>query len=222
MTIDELVGENLRRAREAVGISRRDLAHRVAAVGLPLSEADLESLEVGSAPASVDALVALGLALGVPPGLLLAPLNLGALLCVDGEGRATASWSLFHSWARPFSPVSPPSALAPGGAGAVAEDRPAAPAAPATAAPAAATSAAASPDPAGLPAPPPAGAPDPPPHPEEGTGDLFAEVRPAAPSPPAAPPAPVPVPQQTAPWPPDPPPERDWALQALRELHQVR
>ncbi len=105
MTIDELVGENVRRAREALDLSGRDLARRVTAFGLPLAEQRLELLEEGLERIDVDQLIAFGLALGMPPAFLLAPLNLGSLLCIDEEGRATASWSLFHSWARPFSPA---------------------------------------------------------------------------------------------------------------------
>lgn len=211
MTIDELVGENLRRAREAVGVSRRDLAHRVAAIGLPLGEADLERLEAGDAPISVDALVALGLALGVPPGLLLAPLNFGALLCVDGEGRATASWSLFHDWARPFSSPSKPGGLL-AAAGEVTPEAPAAtPEAPASEP----TPTTTLPSPADFPAPPAAVIPDSPPPPDEPAADP-AEIQPPAT------PTPQPVPEQAPPWPLEASPERDWALQALRELHQVR
>ena len=104
MNIDELVGENVRRARVSVGLSSHELAHRVTGVGLPLSESALSRLEAGEDRLSVDELIALGLALGTPPALLLAPLNLGSLLWVDAEGRPMASWALFHDDARSFSP----------------------------------------------------------------------------------------------------------------------
>lgn len=104
MNIDELVGENVRRARVSVGLSSHELAHRVTGVGLPLSESALSRLEAGEDRLGVDELIALGLALGMPPALLLAPLNLGSLLWVDAEGRPMASWALFHDDARSFSP----------------------------------------------------------------------------------------------------------------------
>jgi len=213
VTIDELVGENLRRAREAVGISRSDLAQRVAAIGLPLDEADLEGLEAGFSPISVDALVALALALGVPPGLLLAPLNLGSLLCVDGEGRATASWSLFHDWARPFLPRAKPSAL-PAAVAAPAPEAPApTPAAPVGEPP----PATASPERVDISTSPGALPPDPPPPPpQESAGH-----QPAEPLPPGAP-APRPSSGEPPARPPDGTLDRDWAFRALRELHQVR
>jgi len=216
MTIDELVGENLRRAREAVGVSRRDLAQRVTAVGLPLTEADLLGLEAGTTPISVDELVALGLAMGVPPGLLLAPLNLGSLLCVDGDGRATASWSLFHDWARPFSPLSKPGAL-PATAGEAAPAAPAAPPAPPRASESEPPPAFPTPARADLRAPATDVTPDPPPQPPQES-----VAREAAGTRSPADPAPRPAPEPSPPWPPEGSPERDWALQALRELHQVR
>jgi transcriptional regulator with XRE-family HTH domain len=203
VTIDELVGENLRRAREAVGLSARALADRVVAIGAPMTAASLQRLEAGSEPISVDQLVALGLALGVPPGLLLAPLNLGSLLCVDGDGRATASWSMFHDWARPLSsaelagtaearPPSPP---------------PLPPATPPTPTEDATDLPGGSLDPA------------PPPPPDE---PEYPEPHPAEP---AEPPA------SAAPWPPEDPAvprhplsrqERDWVLEAIHALHQSR
>lgn|GEM_PF-1574406 len=220
MTIDELVGENLRRAREAVGVSRRDLAQRATAIGLPLTEADLLGLETGSTAISVDELVALGLALGVPPGLLLAPLNLGSLLCVDGEGRATASWSLFHDWARPFSPPSKPGALPAAPAEAASETPAEAPAArppesepvPPSAPPTRADDPV-PPPPATAAPPSPATPGPPPPLPQEPAGHQ---------APTAPPPSPRPAPEPSPPRPTERPPDRDWALQALRDIHQAR
>jgi len=104
LNIDELVGENVRRARVAAGLSSHELAHRVTGVGLPLTESALLRLEGGEDRLGVDELIALGLALGMPPAMLLSPLNLGSLLWVDAEGRPMASWALFHDDARSFSP----------------------------------------------------------------------------------------------------------------------
>lgn len=117
MTIDELVGENVRRARASVGLSASELAHRVTGVGLPLTESALLRLEAGEDRLGVDELIAFGLALGMPPALLLAPLNLGSLLWVDAEGRPMASWALFHDNARSFHP--PQQEAADAGAGRV-------------------------------------------------------------------------------------------------------
>lgn len=103
MTIDELVGENVRRARVSAGLSAHELAHRVTGVGLPLTESALLRLEAGEDRLGVDELIAFGLALGMPPALLLAPMNLGSLLWVDAEGKPLASWALFHDNARSFS-----------------------------------------------------------------------------------------------------------------------
>jgi transcriptional regulator with XRE-family HTH domain len=200
VTIDELVGENLRRAREAVGLSIQALAERVAAIGAPMTAASLQRLEAGREPISVDQLVALGLALGIPPGLLLAPLNLGSLLCVDGDGRATASWSMFHDWARPFSPA--------GQADTAEALPPSPPPLPPATLPAPAEDAADLPGDSLDPAPPPP--PDEQEHPEPDPVE------------PAEPPAPA------TPWPPQEPvsphhsllrQERDWVLEAIHALH---
>ena len=115
MTIDELVGENLRRVRAALGLSASGLAHRMVRLGLSFDEAWLARLEAGEQRITVDELVALGLALGAPPALLLAPLNLGSLLCVDTQGRPLASWSLFQGWGNPLSVPEPGQALAAAG-----------------------------------------------------------------------------------------------------------
>jgi transcriptional regulator with XRE-family HTH domain len=201
VTIDELVGENLRRAREAVGLSIQALAERVAAIGAPMTAASLQRLEAGREPISVDQLVALGLALGIPPGLLLAPLNLGSLLCVDGDGRATASWSMFHDWARPFSPA--------GQADTAEALPPSPPPLPPATLPAPAEDAADLPGDSLDPAPP--TPPDEQEHPEPDPVE------------PAEPPAPA------TPWPPQEPvsphhsllrQERDWVLEAIHALHR--
>jgi transcriptional regulator with XRE-family HTH domain len=104
LNIDELVGENVRRARVSASLSSHELAHRVTGVGLPLTESALLRLENGEDRLGVDELIALGLALGMPPAMLLSPLNLGSLLWVDAEGRPMASWALFHNDAGSFSP----------------------------------------------------------------------------------------------------------------------
>ncbi|MFH1330537.1 MAG: hypothetical protein ABIJ48_07815 [Actinomycetota bacterium] len=103
MTIDELVGENLRRARATLGLSALDLARRMTTLGLRFDEASLARLEAGEVRITVAELVALGLALGAPPALLLSPLNLASLLCLDAEGRPLASWTLFQGWDNPLS-----------------------------------------------------------------------------------------------------------------------
>lgn len=103
MNIDELVGENVRRARIKAGVSPHELAHRVTGVGLPLSESALLQIEGGEGRIGVDELIALGLSLGMPPAMLLSPLNLGSLLWVDAEGSPMASWALFHDDARSFA-----------------------------------------------------------------------------------------------------------------------
>jgi hypothetical protein len=103
LNIDELVGENVRRARINAGVSPHELAHRVAGVGLPLTEPALLQIEAGEGRIGVDELIALGLSLGMPPAMLLSPLNLGSLLWVDAEGSPMASWALFHDDARSFA-----------------------------------------------------------------------------------------------------------------------
>ena len=107
MTIDELVAENLRRARVAMGLSTHELARRVTGIGLPTAESALLRLEAGQDPVSVSQLVAIALALGMPPALLLAPLNVSSVQWVDAQGRPPASWALFHEWARSLSPPGP-------------------------------------------------------------------------------------------------------------------
>jgi len=166
LNIDELVGENVRRARVKAGVSPHELAHRVTGVGLPLTESALLHIEAGEGRIGVDELIALGLSLGIPPALLLSPLNLGSLLWVDAEGSPMASWALFHDDARSFA--------LPGGEGDPPGEGRALGAAPAVPAPE---------GPAGEPAPPP-----PPPTPadrepvHQQTADLAATA--VAPSPP--------------------------------------
>jgi transcriptional regulator with XRE-family HTH domain len=203
VTIDELVGENLRRVRAALGLSASGLAHRMTRLGLSFDEAWLARLEAGEQRITVDELVALGLALGAPPALLLAPLNLGSLLCVDTQGRPLASWSLFQGWGNPLSVPGPGEALA-AAEPALGQAPPAEPAA----------------RPSPSPPPPAPTRQEPPP--------TRQEPAPAAAEPAAAPEEAEPLP---APSPPEPnPPEagsdgyaaspqdREWALKALHEL----
>jgi transcriptional regulator with XRE-family HTH domain len=192
VTIDELVGENLRRVRAALGLSASGLAHRMVRLGLTFDEAWLARLEAGEQRITVDELVALGLALGAPPAMLLAPLNLGSLLCVDTQGRPLASWSLFQGWGNPLSVREPGEALTAAGP-ALGQAPPAEPAAPSFPSP--------------LPPPPTLQEPAP------------AAVEPAKPEPPPAPSAPEPNPPeggrdgyQASPQ------DREWALKALHEL----
>lgn len=108
MTIDELVGENVRRARLSAGLSAHELAARMTGLGLPMSEASLARLEAGEDRLGVDALIAVGLALGLPPAALLAPLNLGSLLWMDADGKPMASWALFQDDQRSFTRIAAP------------------------------------------------------------------------------------------------------------------
>ncbi len=204
MTIDELVGENLRRVRAALGLSASGLAHRMVKLGLSFDEAWLARLEAGEQRITVDELVALGLALGAPPALLLAPLNLGSLLCVDTQGRPLASWSLFQGWGNPLSLPGPGEALA--AAEPALQQAPPVEPALQQAPPA---------EPALQQAPP---APSPPPPPTR------QEPTPAAAEPEEA--GFLPVPSRTEPNPPEAesdeyrpsPQDREWALKTLHEL----
>jgi transcriptional regulator with XRE-family HTH domain len=207
VTIDELVGENLRRVRAALGLSASGLAHRMTKLGLAFDESWLARLEAGEQRITVDELVALGLALGTPPALLLAPLNLGSLLCVDTQGRPLASWSLFQGWGNPLS-VPDAGETLPAREPALKQ---AAPAEPAAAAPAANTPAVPplSPliphEPAPAAAEPQAAEPEP------------AEPQEAEPLP--APPPPGPIrPSTGSDGEPASPQDREWALKALHEL----
>jgi transcriptional regulator with XRE-family HTH domain len=217
VTIDELVGENLRRVRAALGLSASGLAHRMMRLGLSFDEAWLARLEAGEQRITVDELVALGLALGAPPALLLSPLNLGSLLCVDTQGRPLASWSLFQGWGNPLSAPGPGEAFAPAGP-ALQQAPPAEPAlqqAP-PAEPALGQA------PPAEPAAPPSLSPSPPPPTRQ-------EPAPEATEPAAEPaeePEPLPTPSRPEPNPPEAgsngcqasPQDREWALKALHEL----
>ena len=106
MTIDELVAENIRRARVAMGLSTHELARRVTGIGLPTAASALRRLEAGQDSVSVSQLVAIALALGMPPALL-APLNASSVQWVDAQGHPPASWALFHEWALSLSTPEP-------------------------------------------------------------------------------------------------------------------
>lgn len=73
LTMSGIVGENIRRARAALGWSQQALAERLAEVGEPWSRATIAQLELGKRGATVDDLVVLALALGVAPHVLLYP-----------------------------------------------------------------------------------------------------------------------------------------------------
>ena len=196
MTIDELVGENLRRVRAALGLSASGLAHRMMRLGLSFDEAWLARLEAGEQRITVDELVALGLALGAPPALLLAPLNLGSLLCVDTQGRPLASWSLFQGWGNPLSVPGPGEALA-AGEPALGQAPPAEPAAP----------------PSLSPSPPPPTRQEPTP----AAAEPAAEPEEAEPPPAPSPPEPN-SPEGGSDGDQASPQDREWALKALHEL----
>lgn len=71
--VGEVTRTNLRRIREEQGISLRDLAKRLAAVGYPILASGLGRIELGERRVDVDDLFALALALRISPLQLLLP-----------------------------------------------------------------------------------------------------------------------------------------------------
>ncbi len=73
MTMAEVVGQNVRRIRLDRDLSQEDLRLRLEEQGVKLSRPTVAQLELGKRPTTVDELLALALALGVAPHLLLYP-----------------------------------------------------------------------------------------------------------------------------------------------------
>lgn len=70
---EAVVGANVRRLREAAGLSQAELASQVAKSGHALGEMAVWGIENGKRRITVDDLFALGAALGVVPTSLLSP-----------------------------------------------------------------------------------------------------------------------------------------------------
>jgi transcriptional regulator with XRE-family HTH domain len=73
VSMTQVVAENVRRVRTQKGWSQEELRHRLGAVGRLVSRATVAAFESGDRSIGVSDLLALGLALGVAPHVLLYP-----------------------------------------------------------------------------------------------------------------------------------------------------
>lgn len=98
--LSDVVADRVRTYRDRRGISREELAKRCAKLGVPLTPAAITNIETGRRnpetgirrrEVSIDELVALAKALGLPPILLIYPLG-EAELCEVLPGRELGTW----------------------------------------------------------------------------------------------------------------------------------
>jgi len=80
---DQIVGANVRSAREALGMTQGALAQRLRELGWEIDATGVTRIEKGTRSVRVSQLHLLGLALGVTPGDLI----------VDEAGRIGATWA---------------------------------------------------------------------------------------------------------------------------------
>jgi transcriptional regulator with XRE-family HTH domain len=95
MTMTEVVGANVRRLRADRGWSQDLLRGLLEDFGVKLSRPTIAQLENGKRPLPVDELLALGLALGIAPHLLLYPPAWSDVAVTDDlalPGPALAAW----------------------------------------------------------------------------------------------------------------------------------
>src|SRR5438105_3343021 len=73
MTMTQVVGRNVREHRTRQRLSQDQLRVALGSRGIKLSRPTVAQLEAGKRPISVDEILALGLALGIAPHLLMYP-----------------------------------------------------------------------------------------------------------------------------------------------------
>ena len=93
LTMTAIVGANVRQAREDLGWSQQELVDRLAEIGVNWSRPTVAQLELGKRGTTVDDLVAVALALGVAPHVLLYP---PPSVDVDVAGEALPGPDLAH------------------------------------------------------------------------------------------------------------------------------
>lgn len=86
--INLVVGHNVRRLRDDMGLSALEVSEGLAARGIGVGRSSLSELETGKRPVSVEELWGLSLVLGVSPVLLLMPQELEPVGVGDGLVRA--------------------------------------------------------------------------------------------------------------------------------------
>ncbi|MFE3109362.1 helix-turn-helix domain-containing protein [Kitasatospora indigofera] len=92
------VRANVARLRSALGLSKKDLSDRVAALGRPIPPLGITRLEAGTRRVDADDLMALSLALGVSPVTLLLPVNARGETEVTGAGSVSSHAAWMWAW----------------------------------------------------------------------------------------------------------------------------
>lgn len=89
------VAENLRRVREARGISTLKLAERLRQLGRHIQPAALTRIELGERQVYLDDVFVLAVALGVSPTSLMLPFTADGTVEIEGVGQvpARAAWA---------------------------------------------------------------------------------------------------------------------------------
>lgn len=107
LTLNAIVGANVRHARERLGWSQEDLASRLAEVGVAWSRPTVAQLELGKRGTTVDDLLVVALAVGVAPHVLLYP-PAGVDVGVAGDGVLPGPDLAHWLWAPDDSPYTEP------------------------------------------------------------------------------------------------------------------
>jgi transcriptional regulator with XRE-family HTH domain len=95
---ESIVAREIRRRRDQRGFTAQDLAARIAKDGGKLSRQAISKIENGDRGVSIQELLLLGKALGVPPALLLFPLGREATVEVL-PGHDAATWQVWRWFA---------------------------------------------------------------------------------------------------------------------------
>lgn len=93
-----IVAENVKRVREGRSLNYADLSRRMADLGRSISPLAVRRIEDGSRRVDVDDLMALAMALGVPPNSLLLP-HADPAPAAAGTGVGAASFQEVWAWA---------------------------------------------------------------------------------------------------------------------------
>lgn len=109
----EQVRQNVRRLREARGMSKKELADEVAGLGRPIPPLGISRIEAGARRVDSDDLVVLAVALNVPPAALLLPVDVDQDDPVEVTGhRPITAWEAWR-WMDGQSPLPPADTTVP-------------------------------------------------------------------------------------------------------------